>query len=407
MLVMNSVINSLDRGSLALANPLIAADLHLSASQMGVLLSAFLWAYALAQLPSGFLIDRIGPRRMITGSIILWSLSQMLGGFSKSLSQFFGARLALGIFEAPNAPSAASVLAQWFRREKRGLPISLVFSGGQLGGLIGPPLLTSLMLAFGWRATFLICGAAGFVAVTIWSVFYRSPKQFGLESGEQALLGEDSTAAGQRYRFSEWKRLFRHRTMWGLIGGFCSQNYVMWLFLTWLPAYLQKTFHVTIAQTGLLAAIPPLFGYFGALSAGIIADALIVRGLRTLAVRRAMPVGGMIGVTLCASPLVLHPSLAMAIALISGTLFFAQLAGTSCWALVTAIAPQRLVGSVGSIMNFGGYLGAAVAPIVTGITLDLTGSFVTSLLIGAIMAAVAGCLYATLIREPLPDAEGA
>lgn len=406
MLIMNSVINSLDRGSLAIANPLISAELHLSPARMGLLLSAFLWAYALAQLPSGFLIDRIGPRRMITGSIVLWSLSQMAGGLSRGLGHFFAARLALGLFEAPNAPSAAAVLASWFRREKRGLPISLVFSGGQLGALVGPPLLTALMLAFGWRAMFLICGATGLVVVTIWALLYRSPARFGLAAGEQAELGESDPLASRRFDFSDWRTLFRHRTMWGLILGFGCQNYVMWLFLTWLPAYLQKTHHVSIAHTGVLAAVPPLFGYLGALASGPIADALIASGAPVLLARRAMPVAGMAGVTLCAFPLGLGPSLPVALALISGTLFFSHIAGTGCWALVTAIAPQRVVGSVGSVMNFGGYIGAALAPIVTGATLEATGSFVTSLLLGAAMAAIAGCLYAALIRHPIPEDDG-
>jgi len=116
-----------------------------------------------------------------------------------------------------------------------------------------------------------------------------------------------------------------------------------------------------------------------------------------------MPIAGMVGVTIFALPLGFGPSLPVALALISATLFFAHIAGSGCWALVTAIAPQRVVASVGSIMNFGGYIGAAVAPIVTGYTVQATGSFATSLLIGAGMSAIAGCLYWRLIREPLPD----
>jgi len=404
LLVTNSVINSLDRGSLAIANPLIADELHLSPSQMGVLLSAFLWAYAFAQLPAGFFVDRIGPRKMIGWSLLLWSLSQAFGGICRNLSQFFTARMALGVFEAPNVPSAASVLASWFRREKRGAPISLVFSGGQLGALIGPPLLTTLMLAFGWRAMFLMCGLAGLVAACFWAFLYRSPRDYGLDSADQAEIGMDDVKR-PHFLFRSWRGLFRYRTMWGLIGGFACQNYVTWIFLSWLPPYLEKTFHLSIAKTGLLAAIPPLFGYLGALSAGLIADSLIGRGMPTLLVRRSMPIVAMAGVTICAFPLCLDPSLVVALALISGTLFFAHLGGTSCWALVTAIAPQRIVGSVGSIMNFGGYIGAAVAPIITGVTFQKTGSFTTSLLIGACMAAVAGCLYSWLVRKPLPIEE--
>ncbi|MDE2404578.1 MAG: MFS transporter [Sphingomonadales bacterium] len=404
LLILNSVINSLDRHSLAIANPLIAQELGLSPSEMGFLLSAFLWAYAFAQLPSGYLIDRFGPRKMIRCSIVLWSLSQMAGGISRSLGQFFAARLALGLFEAPNAPSAAAVLAKWFPRDKRGLPISLVFSGGQLGALLGPPLLTVLMLTFGWRSMFLICGVTGLVIVANFAWMYRDPQQFGLSREEFAAIGDGNPegADNRRFSFADWKGMFRHRTMWGLVLGFAGQNYVQWLFLTWLPGYLQKAHHVSIAHTGVLASIPTLFGYLGALAAGTASDRLIGSGMPVLSARRLVPVCGMIGVTVCAGGLAMGPGLAVSLALVSGTLFFSNLAGTGCWALVTAIAPQRAIGTVGSVMNFGGFTGAALAPIVTGILVERTGSFVLSLAIGGVMAALAGVFYAGLIRKPLP-----
>lgn len=405
LLFANSIINSLDRGSLAIANPLIAAEFHLSPTEMGLLLSAFLWAYALAQLPSGMLVDRFGPRKLIGASLFLWSLAQMAGGISRGLGQFLSARVALGFFEAPNVPAAATALSAWYRRDERGIPISLVFSGGQLGALIGPPLLTALMLDFGWSSMFLICGGAGLAMVVVWALLYRSPAQFGLTPAEQAAIVTPEAGSGGRAQLREWRLLFRHRTLWGLLCGFGCQNYVMWLFLTWLPAYLERTHHLSIARTGVLAAVPLIAAYLGVLVSGPIADAVIARGIPTLLARRAMPIAGMIGVTLCALPLGFGPSLPVALALISATMFFSNIAGVGCWALVTAIAPQRVVASVGSIMNFGGYIGAAVAPLVTGITVQATGSFATSLLIGTGMAAIAGCLYAGLIRKPIAAQE--
>lgn len=403
LLVINSVINSLDRGSLAIAAPLISKELNLSPTEIGVLLSAFLWAYALSQLPSGFMIGRFGPKKMITASMLLWSAAQYAGSISRNLWQFFTSRAALGIFEAPNAPSAATVLASWFRREKRGVPISIVFSGGQLGALIGPPLLTALMLTFGWRKAFLICSVAGIIASGIFTILYRTPAQCNLNTDDQLAIGDNDGEPTRRFDFRDWRMLFRYRTTWGLICGFGCQNYVMWLFLTWLPTYLQKTHNVSIAKTGILAAIPPLFGYLGALASGPISDLLISLGMRTLTARRGVPVAGMIGVTLCSLPLVFGPSLTIALTLISATMFFSNISGTGCWALVTAIAPKRYVGSVGSVMNFGGFIGAAIAPIVTGMTLQATNSFVISLAVGAVMAAIAGALYGMLIREPIPE----
>ena len=151
MLVVAGVINYVDRATLAVANLLIRDDLHLSIADMGYLLSAFLWAYAFAQLPTGAMVDKLGPRLLLTCGLALWSFAQFLGGLVQSFGQFFAARLLLGVGEAPQFPTGARVVRDWFNPRDRGLATGIFNCASSLGTAIAVPLLTFLMLSFGWR----------------------------------------------------------------------------------------------------------------------------------------------------------------------------------------------------------------------------------------------------------------
>ena len=141
LLVLSGVVNYIDRATLAIANPLIRQDLGLSIGDMGLLLSAFLWAYAFSQLPAGALVDRLGPRLMLTISLGIWSCAQVLGGIVNSFGHFFGARVLLGIGEAPQFPTSARVVRDWFNERERGLATGIWNCSSTLGTAISAPCL--------------------------------------------------------------------------------------------------------------------------------------------------------------------------------------------------------------------------------------------------------------------------
>jgi sugar phosphate permease len=156
LLVVAGVVNYIDRATLAVANPLIREELGLSIAEMGYLLSAFLWAYAFSQLPTGAMVDRLGPRLLLTLGLSLWSFAQLLGGMVQNFTQFFGARVLLGVGEAPQFPTGARVVRDWFNQRDRGLATGVFNCASSLGTAIAVPLLTYLMLSFGWRVMFAI-----------------------------------------------------------------------------------------------------------------------------------------------------------------------------------------------------------------------------------------------------------
>ena len=164
LLVVGGALNYVDRATLSVANKLIQDDLGIPVAKMGLLLSAFLWAYAIAQLPVGGLIDRFGPRRLLGLGLFSWSVAQAAGGLVTSFGAFIAARFALGVGEAPLFPGGARVVRDWFGIRERGFATGLLQSASSLGNFIAVPLLTFLMLSLSWRWMFFIVGAAGVVA---------------------------------------------------------------------------------------------------------------------------------------------------------------------------------------------------------------------------------------------------
>ncbi|KAA1013770.1 MFS transporter [Paraburkholderia panacisoli] len=410
-LTVAGIVNYLDRSTLSIANHLVSQELHLSASQMGLLLSAFSLSYAFAQLPVGALLDRFGSRVMLGLGMLLWSLAQVAGGFIQTLNHFLAARVVLGVAEAPLFPAGAKVVNEWFAVRERGRPTGTFISSSTIAPMIAPPLLTVLMLAFGWRAMFIIMGVLGVLVAIGWYVVYRNRDEVALTDTETAHLDEGMQKAADRPKglsFAEWGALFKLRNTWGMIFGFMGVIYMVWLYLTWLPGYLEKERHLSIAHTGWLVSIPYIFGTIGMLSSGVIADYLLKRGMAPIRSRKWPLCIGLIGAAAFTVPAAYTPSTTLAIVYVSCAMFFVNMSSGTAWALVSVAAPRHLVASLGSMQNFGGYLGGSFAPVITGIVVDQTHSFVNALLISAGVAFAAAFVYLFVVKEvapaPLPDA---
>ena len=404
LLVIAGLINYLDRSTLSIANHSIREDLNLSATQMGALLSAFSIPYAFAQLPMGVLLDKFGARVMLGFGMMLWSVAQVAGGLVNSLNQFYLARIVLGIGEAPQFPAGAKVFSEWWAVGERGRPTGISVASTTIAPAIAPPLLTGLMLAFGWRGMFIIMGVLGILAAIAWYVAYRDRREVELTEAEIDYLEGDGVKSDDRAMTgAEWRGLFKERTAWGLIFGFMGVIYMVWLYLTWLPSYLSDERGLTLASVGWVAAIPYIFGTFGQLSSGVIADKLLAMGQSPINSRKWPICIGLVCAAAFTIPAAYTPSLVLAMTYISAAMFFINLASGGSWALVSVAAPRRLVASLGSLQNFGGYLGGSVAPILTGVIVDQTGSFVNALLVAAGVAVAGAGFYLFVVKDPITD----
>lgn len=406
LLVISGVVNYIDRATLAVANPLIRQELGLSVGDMGLLLSAFLWAYAFAQLPAGALVDRLGPRFMLPVSLALWSVAQLLGGVVASFGQFFGARMLLGLGESPQFPSSARVVRDWFNVAWRGTATGIWNCSSTLGTAISAPLLTILMLSFGWRWMFLIMGISGLVVAAAFYLLHRDPHQVALTPEERAYLTEgDEPGTDSRVTLREWNRLFQFRTTWGMIIGFFGTIYVTWLYNAWLPGYLEMQRHISISKTGWIAAIPYIFGVVGSILGGRLVDWLVTRGVSPMNSRKYPMTASLLMTALFTAIAAETASNTLAVGCISISLFLLYVSSSTAWAMAPIAAPANCTASIGSMQNFGGYLGGALAPMVTGFIVQATGSFVPALLVGAAVALCAGIGYFLIVGDPIPSAE--
>jgi sugar phosphate permease len=401
LLVISIAINLMDRAALAIANPLVRQDFGLSIAQMGLLLSAFLWAYAFCQLPVGALIDRLGPGKLFAWGLALWSATQLMFAVITNMTQVFVLRLLLGVGESPQAPAAARVVRDWFAVRDRGLATGIFNCSSTFGTGLAAPVLTALMLAFGWRSMFVIMGVVGLIPAVLWLLLYRDPARVGLTEEENRYRSEgDQAGEIEQITFREWGGLFRSPTTWGLLGGYFGVIYVQWVFYAWMPGYLEIERHMSVARTGWAAGIPYIFAVAGGLSAGWLVDVLARHGVSPINSRKVPLCTVLVVETVFVIAAALVPSNELAIACLSGAMFFGTAATTYSWTLVTVVCPANCTGSLGSIHNCGGYVGGSLAPVVTGYIVQGTGSFVPALFCGAGMALFAAVAY-LLVKRPI------
>jgi len=406
ILVVSGAVNYVDRATLAIGNPLIRNDLHLSVADMGLLLSAFLWAYAFAQLPAGGLVDRFGPRRLLGAGILLWSIAQGLTGLCANFGQFVFGRAILGLGEAPQFPTGARVVRDWFNVRSRGVATGVFNCSSTLGTAIAAPLLTRIMLAVGWRWMFGIMGLAGILVAIFWVLFYRDPATMALTPTEDTYrTAGDETGEANRVTFGEWRRLFGCATTWGMIIGFFGVVYLTWVYSAWLPGYLEMERHMTICSAGFVSAVPFMAGVIGGLFGGWLTDWLMARGLSPINSRRYPMTVSLLGMAACTAAAALVESNTVAVILISAAMFLGYVASSSAWAMASVAGPANITASLGALQNFGGYLGGALAPTVTGFIVQASGSFVPALMTAAVIGVICALLCVAIIRRPITAAD--
>ena len=390
------VVNYLDRSALSIANTTIQKDLAISPMQMGVMLSAFSIAYAFSQLPLGALIDKLGSKLALGGSLVVWSVAQAAFGLFSSYGHLVGLRVLLGIGEAPVFPSAAKALSEWFDTQERGTATGWVWSSTCIGPCLAPPLLTVFMVHLGWRGMFILTGVMGLVLALCWFKFYKSKAQYMAETGRAEPVPVQQVKAPK----VRWTSLFKDRNTWGAFLGFMGVIYMIWLNLPWLPGYFEREHGLDLYRTAWVVSLAYLFGALGTIVAGKCCDRLVARGMRVLASRKLMVILGLLGGALFTLIVAFTTNVVACVILLCLTMFFINISSATAWMIVNTIVPSERVASFGSIQNFGGYLAGSIAPILTGFSVQQSGSFSSAFVISAVVAACSAFAYFALLKEP-------
>ncbi len=406
LVFVNVMINYLDRSNLAVANSAVSAELDLSSVQMGYILSAFGWTYALLQIPGGILADKVRPRILYALCLITWSATTMALSLARGFSTLFGFRLAIGAFEAPSYPINNRVVTSWFPDNERATSIAIYVSGQFIGLAFFSPVLVLIQQAYGWQGMFVITGAVGLGWGFVWYFLYRDPLDHPkvnqaeldhIERGGGLLKGKvDDVNKSQPWTAENFAKIFSNKTLWGVyIAQFCM-NAILYFFLTWFPTYLVKARGLDFVKSGFLGSIPFLAACAGLLLSGFISDALVKKGW-SVAMARKTPI--IIGLLISVS--IVGPNYtsdtALVIFFLSLAFFGAGMALIS-WVFVSILSPKHLVGLTGGVFNFMGNLASIIIPIVIGY-LVAGGDFKPALAFIGVLGFVGAMSYIILVRK--------
>jgi len=359
LMTVATMINYLDRTVISVAAPLLSRDLGLNAALMGVAFSAFSWTYAAAQIPGGILLDRLGVRLTYFLSITLWSICTLLQGLIIGLGTLVGARLALGIAEAPAYPCNSRILNTWFPQDERARATG-VYSVGQYFGLAFlSPVLFWIAGVFGWRVLFVVVGALGVGFGLVWLGLYREP-------------GTVPTVAS-RFDWSVMRQLIRKRQILGASLGQFASNSTLVFFLTWFPTYLATERHMAWLKVGFFAILPFVAATVGVITGGVLSD-LLLRRTGSANVARKLPiVGGLaLASTIVAANFLKQDGAVIAVMSVA---FFGQGMCNLGWTLISDVAPKQYIGLTAGIFNLCANLAGIVTPLLVGAIVQATGSF--------------------------------
>lgn len=401
LLFIGVVINYFDRVNLSVAAKPLQSAYNLSPAQYGIILSSFLWSYALLQIPVGQILDAIGVKWLMRVGVILWSIATFLTAIVSGMGLIIFARILLGIAEAPSFPAASKATGYWFPLRERGLATSSFDAAAKFSNVIGVPIVAWAVTVWGWRGGFWLTGILSALFAIAWWIWYRDPhekknltrEEYGyIQAGGAQPEGGATTSALASLGF-----LLTQRKIWGMTIGFAAYGYSFYLLLTWLPGYLQKTYHMTVLASGWYTIIPWFVATLTDIFiGGWLVDYLIGRGYNSTRVRKTLIVIGMLmGLFVIGAAFTRNPN----IAIFWITLALAGLAFTAPigWSIPALVAPTGTVGTVGSIMNFFNNVMGILAPIVTGFIVAGTGSFAVGFIVAAVILAIGIICYVTLL----------
>jgi MFS transporter, ACS family, glucarate transporter len=389
-LVSLSVITYIDRTCISLVASDMKADLKIENDAWGWILSAFALSYAIFELPTGALGDRIGPRKVLTRVVLWWSAFTAMTGTATNWFYLIIVRFLFGAGEAGAYPNSSIVVSRWFPKYEIGKAQAFIWAAGRLGGSIAPWIIIPISASLGWRFSFFAMAGLGIVWSVIWFIWFRDfpHENQGISSKELTLI-EDN----RRFKSSEhhipWKKLLQNRNMWALMLMFHFFMYGAYFFTGWLPTYLKEGRHFDKSQMQLFATLPFVLGAIGCFTGGFLSDWLSKHyGLKIG--RRSVGVVGMgissIIITMAAST----ENNQTAAYLLAIGMGFKDLTLPIAFAVCIDIGKSKS-GLVSGAMNMVGQMGAVFLGVLFGYIVKATNNFNYPLYVIAFLL-FCGCL---------------
>jgi MFS family permease len=406
LLFLFNVICYLDRINMSVAGRSVAQEFALSPVALGYLFSSFLWAYVVMMLPSGHLVDRLGAHRVAAIGAAFWSVAQMLSGAATGFVTLLLTRLGLGTGEAPTFPVSYRSVRDWAPYTERGLAVGCIQAGTLLGPALSAPAVAWLIDATSWRVSFVVTGAVGLVWVALWLALVSTPERTSWlpEPERRRILAERhageplETHGGIGYR-----GLLRSPSMWGLAISQGCAVYSVYLYLSWLPNYLQTARHLSLVSSGLFTSVPFLVGAPVIILANWIGDRILTPHTMRNGGRRIVVVAALL---LCALGMAIPfvDSLTLVVILTIFPVSFGNTATATNAALCNdLLRSQADSGRAFAFMVLGGNTFGLLAPIVTGYIVQATGSFAAAFMLAGALSLIGATVSLTLTRHTLGE----
>ncbi len=366
-----SVLTFLDRLAIAVAGPAIQADLKIQPQQWGWILSAYVLANGVFEVPSGAMGDRRGQRGEMTRIVVWWSSFNALTGWARSFWQLCASRFFFGLGAAGAYPNIAGVIARWFPMRERARCQGLVWAASRLGGALAPVVIVPMVHYFGWRMVFRFLALAGFSWAGVWWLRFRNRPQDdpGMTSTELAEIGE---GYGAHATAVPWRRLFRSRSLWLIVLAYGCYGCGSWFYFSWFPTWMMHTAGFSLDGM-LFASLPFVVGLAANLAGGQLGDRLTVRWGARRALRW-IPATCLTATALLLMAMALVHGKVAVVALSSAGFGAMDLMLPSAWALCLAIG-GRLSGTATGMMNTAGQAGGFLCTVLFGYVVHLTGSY--------------------------------
>ncbi|MBX2813557.1 MAG: MFS transporter [Myxococcales bacterium] len=410
-----TTINYADRATISITGAALQNELGIDSVSLGYIFSAFGWAYVLAQIPGGWLLDRFGSRTIYAISIFAWSLFTLLHSFAgfltglAAITTLFLLRLMVGLAEAPSFPGNARIVASWFPTSERGTAAAVFNSAQYFATVIFAPLMGWITYTWGWEYVFLVMGGLGVLISIAWLKIIYNPTEHPLINNAEltyiqqngGLINIDQKKSPTRSnndsgpKRSYVRQLLSNRMLQGVyLAQFCI-NGITYFFLTWFPIYLVQERGMSILKAGFIASLPAICGFLGGILGGAASDSLLRKGY-SLSVARKTPI--VIGLSLSTSMVICnYTTTEWVVVAIMALAFFGKGIGALGWAVISDTSPSQISGLAGGLFNTFGNIAAITTPIVIGYIIKATGSFQIALLYIAINAAVAVFSYLVIV----------
>jgi ACS family hexuronate transporter-like MFS transporter len=341
-------------------------------AQYGFIQTAFQAAYAVGLLVVGGLMDKFGTRKGFSFAVAFWSVAAMAHALARSIFGFGVARFALGLGEAGNFPAAIKTVAEWFPKKERALATGIFNSGSNVGAIIGPLAVPFIAVRWGWQWAFILTGLLGFVWLAFWLAMYRRPEEHPkLSAAELAHIQSDPAEPTTKIK---WSRLIPHRQTWAFAVGKFMTDPIWWVYLFWLPKFLNTNYGLNITQIGLPLVVIYVAADFGSIGGGWLSSSLIKRGWSVNKSRKT----AMLVCAIAVIPIIFAAnasSMWAAVAFVSLAASAHQGWSANMFTMASDMFTRRAVGSVVGIGGMAGSVGGMLIQTTVGLILFYTGSY--------------------------------